>query len=333
VSALQSVLARLQENAASAARRVRVRSFSTVSAGYDSSATTGLVHALGVEAAFTSRRSNSSLVPWMNRDAAIDDGTPIAAHFGMPVIYLEQEASSVGRDELYFLAATAADAELVFYPMARHIEEQCEAAIVFTGFHGDKIWDLNTTGEYLGRQMKRGDTSGLNLGEIRLKAGFINVPIPFIFADSVRMLVEIARSQEMAPWRIGGDYDRPIPRRILEDQGVPRRAFGTRKKAVVQSYNYPVNRSLREEFLRWLRARHGWSPLKVYSFEKINKVMFLVLTAAERLLDKAGVATPAASRVLVGRDVDLPYELHIWALDQLMKAYARRDEAPEVAIS
>ena len=38
-------------------------------------------------------------------------------------------------------------------------------------------------------------------------------------------------SQEMEPWRLGGKYDRPIARRIIEDAGVPRGMFGTKKAA------------------------------------------------------------------------------------------------------
>jgi hypothetical protein len=34
----------------------------------------------------------------------------------------------------------------------------------------------------------------------------------------------------MAPWSIGGKYDRPIPRRLVEEQGVPRDAFATIKR-------------------------------------------------------------------------------------------------------
>ena len=33
----------------------------------------------------------------------------------------------------------------------------------------------------------------------------------------------------MGDWRVGGDYDRPIPRRIVESAGVPRDYFGMRK--------------------------------------------------------------------------------------------------------
>ncbi len=35
----------------------------------------------------------------------------------------------------------------------------------------------------------------------------------------------------MKHWSIGTDYDRPIPRRIAEDAGVPRQSFGQEKRA------------------------------------------------------------------------------------------------------
>ncbi len=34
----------------------------------------------------------------------------------------------------------------------------------------------------------------------------------------------------MAPWSLASDYNRPIPRRILEEKGVPRESFGQVKK-------------------------------------------------------------------------------------------------------
>ena len=36
----------------------------------------------------------------------------------------------------------------------------------------------------------------------------------------------LACSDEMAPWSLGNDYDRPIPRRIVEEAGIPRALFG-----------------------------------------------------------------------------------------------------------
>jgi hypothetical protein len=60
---------------------------------------------------------------------------------------------------------------------------------------------------------------------------FIHVPVPMIGARRHTEVSLISRSAEMAPYRIGTDYDRPIPRRVLEDRGVPRSSFGQRKKA------------------------------------------------------------------------------------------------------
>jgi hypothetical protein len=41
----------------------------------------------------------------------------------------------------------------------------------------------------------------------------------------------MAESGEMRPYQVGGRYDRPVPRRIAEEAGVPRGSFGTEKKA------------------------------------------------------------------------------------------------------
>jgi len=37
--------------------------------------------------------------------------------------------------------------------------------------------------------------------------------------------------EEMMPYTLNNDYDRPIPRRIAEESGVPRELFGQEKKA------------------------------------------------------------------------------------------------------
>jgi hypothetical protein len=42
----------------------------------------------------------------------------------------------------------------------------------------------------------------------------------------------------MQPYRVDGSYDRPIPRRILEEQGIPRGTFAQEKKAVNLTLTY-----------------------------------------------------------------------------------------------
>jgi hypothetical protein len=44
-----------------------------------------------------------------------------------------------------------------------------------------------------------------------------------------RDIWKVTISEEMGPWRLGNDYDRPIPRRIVEEKGVPRNLFGFAK--------------------------------------------------------------------------------------------------------
>src|SRR2546430_12333834 len=93
------------------------------------------------------------------------------------------------------------------------------------------------------------------LSEIRLKSGFGNVAVPALLARGIRDLAALSAAPEMAPWRRGGTYDRPIPRRILEEAGIPPRLFGGRKKAIVRTYSYPMNPALRRAFFADLRDR------------------------------------------------------------------------------
>ena len=72
---------------------------------------------------------------------------------------------------------------------------------------------------------------GKSLTEFRLRVGFACVPAPVIGGMVPKSIGAITRSSEMAPYSIGGDYDRPIPRRIAEEAGIPRTAFGMKKSA------------------------------------------------------------------------------------------------------
>ncbi|MCZ7628807.1 MAG: acyl-CoA dehydrogenase family protein [Microthrixaceae bacterium] len=61
----------------------------------------------------------------------------------------------------------------------------------------------------------------------------------------------------MAPWSIGGRYDRPIPRRIVEEAGVERRLFGHHKfsgGALVGSTQQRILSDDRDQLLRDLEV-------------------------------------------------------------------------------
>ena len=76
-----------------------------------------------------------------------------------------------------------------------------------------------------------GGWSGASLYESRLRIGFIHAPVPYVAATSLSSIVRIANSDEMLPWQINKEYDRPIPRRILEQRNVPRGSFGVTNRA------------------------------------------------------------------------------------------------------
>jgi hypothetical protein len=62
----------------------------------------------------------------------------------------------------------------------------------------------------------------------------------------------------MAPWRLSNRYDRPIPRRLAEEAGVPRELFGQVKVGSTVEFvppQIPQDPVLRAEYFEFLRAR------------------------------------------------------------------------------
>jgi hypothetical protein len=282
-SLLNGVLIGLKANFTSPDRRARLDAFTTLSSGYDSTAVACLASAIGVKTCFVSRRSNSIMPAWVDRHRTSDDGGPIADALAMQAIDLSHRISSSSDDELYFYAVDPARTELVFHTMTAHIERNCQAAVVFTGYHGDKMWDAQLEEHYLNDQIMRGDISGLRLAEIRLKSGFIHAAVPFIFARSVASISKISESPEMDPWRLRNAYDRPIPRRISETAGVGRQLFGVRKKMVSTSHAYPRNAQLRKRFFEHLETDYRLKPARVHASMALDRASHAFLRALSHL--------------------------------------------------
>jgi hypothetical protein len=101
--------------------------------------------------------------------------------------------------------------------------------------------------------------------------GLINCPVPYWGVDHVSSIVDISSSPAVAPWSVGGEYDRPICRRLVEEAGVPREAFGQRKKATTLSerrHRRPVTAEARASYDEFMQARgirvgsHGFELLR-----------------------------------------------------------------------
>jgi len=247
-AALRDALAALVDNLRDGARHHAVRAATTVSTGYDSAAVAALAKVHGILDCFTTSPS---------QDPALEDGAAVARAMGLRPTLLARNATDPAV-ELALLSATLDGRESVFASMVETLRDQNGVTALFTGYHGDKMWGRDTHGVHMSPDVMRGDTSGLNLSEARLHAGFINIAVPFVHAERIAEVVAISNSAEMAAWQLGNDYDRPIPRRIVESAGVPRALFGQRKSVVMDYGLWPRSEPLREALRLHLRQRHGY---------------------------------------------------------------------------
>ena len=139
--------------------------------------------------------------------------------------------------------------------MVKAIQEQNKPAVVFMGYCGDDVWGSkgkidSETGDLLSTP----PISGSNLAEIRLLSGFVTITPAYLFIKDVAQLKKISSSKEMEPWKLNNDYDRPIPRRVAEESGVPREWFGMKKRHITTTYFLPMNRVIRRKFFSYLKS-------------------------------------------------------------------------------
>jgi hypothetical protein len=310
---LRLSLKKIRENARSDSRRFPLRFYSTLSSGYDSTAVTCLASDIDVTTCFTTK-------PGMSRKSRqMEDGIKIADILQMDYVLLDPEDSSVSANEAWFLAPTYEGCEVIFDRMVTYIEKSNEPSIVLTGYHGDKVWDRRLKGEYLSDEIVRGDTSGLNLSEVRLKSGFINVAVPFIFSRSVFDIVKSANSQSMSEWHINNEYDRPIPRRIAESHGIPRQFFGQKKKTVLTYYSKPINKQLGRKFEDYLRRNLGIGYLYLKLYETTEAFDYAFVSILKVLMPQKEFkeAPWSLRRFIFRRNLNLRVQMFIWACTYL----------------
>jgi hypothetical protein len=230
----------LGANAGSGRRSHRIVPLASVSSGYDSPAAAWIATYAGCRDAVTLRRSRSF---WRG----LDSGQRIARRLNLVCREYDNRRTQYQHEEAVW-AATGRPAELnmtVFdYP-----EPLC---LFFTGFHGGGIWGSSRLHSF--DPFARADASGLGLCEFRLIKGMFHAPVPYWGARRGNELRRISQSDEMATWRIGGNYDRPIPRRILEQAGLPRKSFAVRKKNTQSEafFLWPYSNEVRGRFEGWL---------------------------------------------------------------------------------
>jgi hypothetical protein len=223
---LRSRMLAVRANLQDERRRFKVAPVATISKGYDSGASAAIAKPLGIRSALTIARVGTL----RHHD---DSGEEIAEKLGIPV------QSVAARRSAY------RDYDLVLAGLGRfddfnltQFDYPDDLTLLVVGTAGDFVWqnvlkkEFNDSNHFLDRH----DTTTCQLAEWRLHKGVFLANVPSIGASRVDCLKQINTSSAMDPWRIGGSYDRPIPRRILEQRGVRRDKFGIRKRASTSKF-------------------------------------------------------------------------------------------------
>ena len=241
---LEETVGRVMANAEDPARSRPYRSLSAVSRGYDSAAVSVLAARAGCERAVTFVRSGhrtAETVQYLD-----DDGSAIGRRLGMDVRAFERHdavtKAPVGPQEQYVNVYHSTEREFVM------LGEELEGSLFMTGRHGEQFWNLDPWSSHPWFfDPCSVSLAGAASTERRLRMGYLNFPVPYVLGVFAPALNRIGRSEEMAPWRIGGSYDRPLARRILEDADVPRDWFGQVKMG--GSGDDPAHRQIQEPWL------------------------------------------------------------------------------------
>jgi len=231
---LLTTLRALAANGAAAGRGRPQQLLSTVSQGYDSPAVSALAAAAGCDMALT-----VGVTVYGNDDS----GAEVARHLGLDCRECRHPAGAAidnlhmtYGDDLYdtareFLATQGFGDDVVFAAFEPYLENR----ILLTGAMGDSVWDIRSN---LPAGLPIRVRYGKSLAEYRVRLGFAHVPVPTIGALAPAPIAAISATAAMRPYAVGGRYDRPIARRLAEEAGVPRDAFGRRKNA---TNPHPIN--------------------------------------------------------------------------------------------
>ena len=277
-AALSGTLSRSFENASHASRNARYTPLSTVSSGYDSACCAALVKDLGCGEAVTLSEARMGF----GSCGGNDSGVPIANALGMKVTEIGRVEQ--GQNCLHLMMMMAAGMGGEDYSL-EPFSPLLPGRIFLTGYSGDTMWNISADPN---STMAKGDTNGADLQEFRLQLGFIHIPVPTIAARQHATIVRISQSEEMRPFSRGNRYDRPIPRRIVEEQGVSRQAFGQTKRATILLFLSDPAGMFSAEIKEEIQRTHAEvcdTLLKLLDY-KIRTIIFLLRHFAYRVARK-----------------------------------------------
>lgn len=333
---LNGALAAMSRNLSAPGRHPPYRMLGTLSTGYDSTAAAALARRHGLEEAITFDEGVASLHRLDERKS--DTGAEVGRRLGLRVTEISSQAwRRAGPDAAVPFLAGDGNGMLALFKGA---EDRLPGRVLLTGLAGDAFW--------AGRRVPargtfdlHGAPGGLALSEYRLWIGFIHVPVPYMGAVQVEDLQRLSGSEAMAAWSVGGGYDRPLCRRIVEEAGVPRELFGMSKKGARVRFSERGtfwSSDFVGDYLSWLREEQGswWRRGRIpphWVAMAARPVQNLLASLVRLLRERHGVPVrrvPVTRRMeyLASRESLYRY-LFPWAVDRCTSRYRSGDGDPE----
>ena len=330
VNFLQAQVVAVAANARDPARKHRYEPMTTISSGYDSTTASAFAKAVGCKQAITFT---------MSRGHGADSGREVAERLGLEVLEFDREEYRKHDDsEVEFLATGNGGEDMVMAPLA----ELFAGKLVFTGFYG-LIWDrINPD---MGPDLLKSDASGCSMEEFRLRVGFIHFPVPYIGCRRHPDIYRISGSDELKPWRSGDDsYDKPIPRRFLQELGIPGNLFGQKKRGATQPFitvcrdDPPPEEVLTAESLRDFNEFVKGVPFFnrpgerafLFLMRQLSRFNRFLLRACRQIgfCERGGLLVPMKYR----KKISEAHLIFPWAVSKIMERYRlpAREEAEQV---
>jgi hypothetical protein len=284
---LRDNYALIAANARDCARTQSLEILSTQSKGYDSTAVNAIASAYGIDKVFTVSKAKSNFYLAHNDDGKLpdDDGGEICKSLGLTCIRINRRAFAEEFDHEYlYYCALHHNQDVNLKEISKHVSK---VSLLLTGTLGEIWYPKGFLGKraFLDSELRRCDLGGHGMAEFRLVVGFIHLPLPYIGARRKQDIVDITMLSDMDPWRLGTSYDRPIPRRIAEEAGIPRHAFGQSKMGSVVIFpgpSIPYGKALRLEFFDYLADEKIMARSKALLWPVVRWLNSILILKSER---------------------------------------------------
>ncbi len=313
---MQSTIEAIIRNASDHQRPMSYGTVTTISRGYDAVASSVFAYRTGCRKALTFSHPAKYKA---------DSGVLNAKAIGFKEI-VEGDAQAYLKENKLWEAEAAAGGDvggLVSFGIFAGHYRNC---ILFLGLKGDCIWGKDAYDANRDLDFGHMSIAAEQNPEHYLANNVIALCVPVLLADRWPDIYRLSNSKEMQQWSIGGDYDRPIPRRIAESSGIPREAFGQRKRGAGFTFRFEpslrsASRKMSEAAFNSLSAfkkqrKHSkYKEFKASLRYYLNSYPYYIAYIAARLhiryrhKDAKFVSSPVSSLMI------------LWGMDEMKKRY------------